>query len=110
MMLMQDVPLACNVKAMPPEKRPRYNELVNQLRRGIRSRVALPHGYRYTFTTEAVSLREAAEWIELERLCCPFLTLQLAATGASAEWTLTLTGPKGVKAILDEEFPFPAKK
>jgi len=38
-------------------------------------------------------------------LCCPFLTLQLSASGDKAGWTLAPTGPKGVKPLLEAEFP-----
>lgn len=41
----------------------------------------------------------------MERLCCPFLTLQLSAAGSEADWLLKLTGPDGVKPLLQAEFP-----
>jgi len=40
-----------------------------------------------------------AEWMGMERLCCPFLTLQLSAAGSQPVWLLSLTGPSGVKAL-----------
>lgn len=43
--------------------------------------------------------------IGMERRCCPFLTLQLSASGNDAYWLLTLTGPEGVKPLLRAEFP-----
>jgi hypothetical protein len=43
----------------------------------------------------------------MERLCCPFLTLQIAASGDRADWLLTLTGPEGVKPLIRAEFPTP---
>lgn len=41
----------------------------------------------------------------MERLCCPFLTLELSVAGNHALSRLSLTGPPGVKALLETEFP-----
>lgn len=85
--------------------RPRYSELVERVRSAMGSRKALSNGYAFILDGKTVSLPEAAEWISMERLCCPFLTLQLSASGNQANWILTLTGPEGVKQLLDAEFP-----
>jgi hypothetical protein len=41
----------------------------------------------------------------MERLCCPFLTRQLSTSGNHADCLLKLSGPAGVKALLEAEFP-----
>ena len=96
---------ACNLKAISAAERPRYNELVKRIRAAIRDRSEISNGYAFKLDSKAVTLPEAAEWIVMERLCCPFLTLQLSAAGNQADWTLTLTGPEGVKPLIIEEFP-----
>lgn len=98
-------PLACNQNAIGAAERPRYTELVKRLRSAVRERRELSDGYSYRLDGKSVSLPEVAEWIKLERLCCPFLTLQLEASGTASDWRLRLRGPVGVKAILEEEFP-----
>jgi hypothetical protein len=97
--------LACNLTAIDDDDRPRYNELVKRIQAAMRDRREIPDGYVFTLDHEAVAFAEAAEWISMERLCCPFLTLQLSASGADAHWLLTLRGPAGVKPLLDAEFP-----
>jgi hypothetical protein len=62
-------------------RRPRYNDLVKRLRSATRDRRELPDGYAFKLDSKAVSVPEVAEWISMERLCCPFLTLQLSASG-----------------------------
>jgi hypothetical protein len=47
----------------------------------------------------AISLGETAEWMSFERKCCPFLAMRMEVTGGPGI-TLALTGPDGVKAIL----------
>src|SRR6185312_11700199 len=96
---------ACNLKAISAAERPRYNELVKRIRGAIRNRNETSEGYAFKLDSKTVTLPEAAEWIVMERLCCPFLTLQLSAAGNQTDWTLTLTGPEGVKPVILAEFP-----
>jgi hypothetical protein len=102
-LLENDAPLACNLDAIRLGDRPRYAELVTRLRAALTDRIELPNGYAYRLDLGLFSLPELAEWVTLERLCCPFLSFQIdiPAKGASR---LTLRGPKGVKALLQEEF------
>lgn len=95
---------ACNLKAIGAADRPRYNELVQRVRAALRDRAELATGYAFKLDSKSVTLPEAAEWIGMERLCCPFLTLQLSVSGNQDYWTLTLTGSEGVKPLLDAEF------
>jgi hypothetical protein len=52
-----------------------------------------------------MSLQDVAEWISMERLCCPFLTFQLETSGSEADYSLRVSGPTGVKDLLRAEFP-----
>jgi len=97
--------LACNLSAISASARPRYNELIGHLRAGIHERNELPDGYAFQLNEQCISLLEIAEWIGMERLCCPFLTFQLETNGEAPGFTLRLTGPAGVKTILETEFP-----
>lgn len=97
-------PLACNIKAIHTADRPRYADLMKRLRASVLTQTEAVDGYRYGLDTKTITLPEVAEWITLERLCCPFLTFQLDVK-SNGESQLTLRGPEGVKAILAEEFP-----
>lgn len=96
---------ACNLKAISTTERPRYNDLMQHIRSATRDRSELPDGYTFKLDSKAVTLPEVAEWISMERLCCPFLTLQISASGDQDDWLLKLTGPKGVKPLLQAAFP-----
>jgi hypothetical protein len=96
---------ACNLKAISAAERPRYNELVKRIRTAIRDRSEITDGYAFKLDSKTVTLPEAAKWIVMERLCCPFLTLQLSAAGNQPDWVLALTAPEGVKPLILEEFP-----
>ena len=95
---------ACNLKAIPAAERPHYNDLTKRLWSAARDRKDLPDGYAVSLDGRAIRQTEIAEWIRMERLCCPFLSLQVAAYGNPGDWILRLTGPKGVKAFLEAEF------
>jgi hypothetical protein len=95
----------CNLLAISPAARPRYNELVQRVREAMHQREEISNGYTFRLHGKAISLTETAEWMNMERLCCPFLTLQLSVSGHDAVWNLTLAGPAGIKPLLDAEFP-----
>jgi hypothetical protein len=96
--------IACNIKAISAAERPRYNDLMKRLRLAIRGRSEGRGGYTLKLNGKAISFPEVADWISMERLCCPFLTFQLSASGNQSDWALKLTGPRGVKALLEAEF------
>jgi hypothetical protein len=96
-------PIACNLSAIPDRDRPLYQRLSGQLRAAIAEFHELADGCTLALSQDAFSLVDAAQWIRLERLCCPFLTFQLEA-GAAFDFRLTMRGPAGVKAIVRDEF------
>ena len=95
--------LACNIQAISGAQRPRYDDLVSRLRTAMRDRKELPDGYRYSFDSAKITLPEVSEWISLERLCCPFLIFQIEGAGELSH--VSMRGPEGAKAILQQEFP-----
>lgn len=97
--------IACNLKAIKAAQRPRYNNLMKRLRAAVRERNDRADGYAFRLDSTGITLPEVAEWMSMERLCCPFLKLQLSAAGNQEGWVLTLTGPEGVKTLLETEFP-----
>ena len=96
--------IACNLNVLGIAARARYHGLVKRLRDAVRERSELPTGYAFRLEAAAITLPEVAEWMEMERLCCPFLSLQLSTVGNQADWKLNLTGPEDVKPILEGVF------
>jgi hypothetical protein len=95
----------CDLKAISAAERPRYTDLIKRIRAALRERRELASGYTFKLDSKTVTWTDAAEWIAMERLCCPFLTLQLSAAGSRADWVLTITAPEGVKPLIAAEFP-----
>jgi hypothetical protein len=102
--------IACDRQAITAGKRPRYNDLFERLQRAIRERDEFPDGYAFRLDEKVIPPSEVAEWMAMERQCCPFLTLQLTAPqltipGSHEGWLLKLTGPAGAKTVLQSVFP-----
>lgn len=96
--------LACNMKAISSSERSRYDGLLKKLKASVKQQRELRDGYAWELDGKGISLPEAAEWVTMERRCCPFLTLQLEAVGNELNYSVKLTGPEGVKAFLITEF------
>ena len=90
----------CNIGAMTPAQKVRYRELIGALKESMLRVEDLPNGYRFSLPDNL--WMQAAEFVSLERLCCPFLTFTLGLHENSVH--LELTGEEGVRAFLQHEF------
>jgi len=93
----------CNIDSMTPVQRVRYRELTGMLKESARVE-NLPNGYRLNLPGNL--WMQAAEFVTLERLCCPFLTFNLGMRENSAH--LELTGEEGVREFLQHELGLPS--
>lgn len=91
------MPLACIPSAIP--NRPRYNELRQKLRAAITEKSA----QTWELDDTRLTLTETAEWIEMERLCRPFLKFNLEINDEPGH-RLTMTGLEETAAFLKHEF------
>lgn len=63
----------------------------------------LPGGYAFRLPADADTLLKTAEFISLERLCCPFLGFALVVEPEGGPAWVRLTGREGVKTFIREE-------
>lgn len=61
-------------------------------------------GTRSRYRLRLARLREAAEFIVLERLCCPFFDFALSLGAGSSAFQLAVTGSDGIKPFTQAEF------
>ena len=98
-------PLACNALALSPEVRKRHFEEVGpallKLKKSTRE---LPDGYEFEFPTDRTTYQLLTGWIIEERLCCPFLEIDLRFSREDGPLWLRLTGRPGTKEFIKEEF------
>jgi hypothetical protein len=96
-------PIACDMRAIEPTRRAQHVATGKQLFSSVLEIEELPDGYAFSLAGEADTLVEAAEFVSLERLCCPFLGFALEVEPEGGPVRLRLTGREGVKAFIREE-------
>jgi hypothetical protein len=95
-------PIACRAHALDKAQRQRQQALLDKVRRTVLGKQDLPDGLALTFAADAGVFLELAEWVSLERRCCPFLDFAL-------EWnredvmSVRLTGQPGIKEFIAAE-------
>jgi hypothetical protein len=98
-------PLACNAFVLSPEARKRHFEEVGpallKLKKSTRE---LPDGYEFEFPTDRATWQLMTEWVIDERLCCPFLDIDVRFRRESGPLWLRLTGRPGVKEFIKQDF------
>jgi hypothetical protein len=99
----RESPFACDMQAIEPAKRPKHLETASAVFRAVKSISELPNGYAFQLPNESDLFLKVAEFISLERLCCPFFgfTLEIEPEGGSL-W-LRLTGREGIKPFIRAE-------
>jgi hypothetical protein len=98
-------PLACNAFALSPEARKRHFEEVGpallKLKKSMRE---LPDGYEFEFPADKATWQLLMEWVIDERLCCPFLDIELRFSREGGPLWLRLSGRPGTKEFIKEDF------
>jgi hypothetical protein len=95
--------LACRLDAFDDAERRRYDTLRGQLgqrRLGIQE---LPDGIAVLYPGEPDLFLNVAEWITLERRCCPFLSFALEFGADPPSIRLCLVGGEDVKRFLQSQ-------
>jgi hypothetical protein len=100
---MPDPPIACSLFGLSEQQRQRQQELRKQLFESGQEVRELPDGFAIGLPATAANILAAAEFVTLERLCCPFFRFELAVGGEAEPLWLRLTGGKDVKAFLKSE-------
>jgi hypothetical protein len=102
--VVSESPIACNLNALDKEQRQRHQSLTAQLRAAVEETRELPDGYSFRLPSDEATIQRMAEWITLERRCCPFLAFGLEAGRENGPLWLSLTGREGVKPFMKIEF------
>ena len=91
--------LACDFTAMDDEQRERYRALRRRLGEYFQEARELEDGYAFRHSSKV--LVALAEYVSLERLCCPFFDFAIEVGHGEDEVWLSMTGPEGAKGILE---------
>jgi hypothetical protein len=96
-----NTPLVCSL--LPRELAERRRAVLVPLRAAALEVRALPSGLALRFGPTAGTLAQLAEFIELERQCCRFLSFELRVEPAGGAIWLQLNGPPGTSEMLSQE-------
>lgn len=94
-------PFYCDQGALTPAVRKRHFDVLGPALIAKRVRVReLPDGYEFQLPSDATTYKEAAEYIDAERLCCPFFNISLRVTPEGGPLWLSFTGRPGTKEFI----------
>jgi hypothetical protein len=99
-----DLPIACDLSAMDASQRQRHQAAIATWRQQIQEIVELTDGYAFRFPPDESLCLALAEFMALERRCCPFLGFTLALDPEGGPLWLRLTGREGTKPFLRAAF------
>jgi hypothetical protein len=96
-------PVACRLDAFDAAGRAEHGRLARELLAAASPVEELPDGFALRFPAKPFLFLRISRWIELERACCPFLTIRLELDRSSSAYRVSLTGPAGTKDVLRAE-------
>ncbi|HEX8493990.1 MAG TPA: hypothetical protein VF658_14180 [Pyrinomonadaceae bacterium] len=96
-------PFACDMSAIEPSERSQHMATISELFRAVEEVRELANGYAFRFANEPDVLLLAAQFIALEKLCCPFFGFTLEVEPEGGALWLSLTGRDGVKPFIMAE-------
>lgn len=101
----EDVPIACDASALTPDEREHWvQDIAPKLYRQVQEIRELPDGWAWRLPSTAEVLFLLAEEMNVERLCCPFVTYTLELEPNQGPFWLRMTGGEGVKVFLQMAF------
>src|SRR2546428_11400060 len=93
-------PVSCDLSALSETQRRRHGELTSFMLNEHSNAEELEDGYRIEFPNSAHAFSVISEWVVLERLCCPFLSISLETDQDNNPIRVTIIGPSGTKQLL----------
>lgn len=95
-------PIACDMTVLADAQREAHLATSRELFSNLKEMRELSDGYEVRLDGPNIILK-AAEFVELERLCCPFLNFTIEVEAEGGPVWLRLTGREGVKEFIREE-------
>jgi len=97
----QHGPFYCDVSALDPERRSRHFDVLGPALVAKRTAVReLADGYEIGFPSDSETFQQLAEYVDAERLCCPFFDIALHVTPDGGPLWFRVTGRAGTKQFI----------
>ena len=102
---MKELPIACMLTDAEFQKR--RTGVLRRIREQVQTLKPLDAGYAFEFAADEAVLEDVFRLIQLERQCCSFLQFDLTLEPGNRPIWLSLTGPDGTKAFLENALDLP---
>src|SRR2546426_7768218 len=96
-------PFRCDMSAIEPTQRKQPMATAVAVFRAVEAIHELPNGYAFRLPNEATVLRQTAEFIVWEKVCCPFFGFSVEVEPEGGPLWLRLTGEEGIKPFIQAE-------
>jgi len=97
-------PFYCDQKALTPAERTRHFEVLGPALVVKRKAVhELPDGYEFRFPADRETYQQLSEFVERERVCCPFFDITLRVTPENGPLWVRFTGRPGTKQFIQAD-------
>lgn len=96
-------PFACDMTAIEASQRGQHITTIDELFGAVTEIKELPNGYAFRLPDGSDIFTKTANFIMLERLCCPFFGFALEIEPEGGSIWLSLTGREGVKPFIVAE-------
>ena len=101
--MLKQSPFACVMDAIETEKRVPHLANARRLFNSVEEIRELESGYAFRFCNETEILTSLADFIALERLCCPFFGFNVDVESEGGAIWFSVTGRAGVKPFIQAE-------
>ena len=102
-----EVIIACNPNAIPAHLKEQWAETGKIVHAAVQEIQDMPTGYGFRLSPDSAMLLKVTEYINNERLCCPFLHFTVEIEPDEGPFWLRLTGGEGVKEYIQSMFETP---
>jgi len=97
-------PFYCDQGALDPARRKRHFDVLGPALVAKRTAVhELPDGYEFQFPSDAETYQQATEYVDGERLCCPFFEITVRVTPEGGPMWVRFTGRPGTKQFIQAD-------
>jgi hypothetical protein len=100
---MQELAIACDMTALSAAQRERQQVLMKSFHASVQETLATDDGYAFRLAAGTETILLAAEFIAIERLCCPFFNFEMKVGPPDAPLWLRIGGREGVKEFIRME-------
>ncbi len=97
--LYMEIPIICIPEALTAKQHQRLSELHEMLPQIVSSITPIDDGYTLHLH-EDVAIMLLVEYVQLEHLCCPFLSFSLRVNAGEKSIKLDISGGDGVKEFV----------